>query len=114
MFAPKVQPRIEKARRLPRYLVEAFDSSPLVCVAMGAGQCQVRFDVRSASRHRKDVIDWKSCHLTARRDVAVFAPGMWSQLLTTREPRPDQVEVALAALNSVIEAEHDPALTPAG
>ena len=46
--------------------------------------------------------------------MAVFAPGMWSQLLTTREPRADQVEVALAALNSVIEAEQDPVLTPAG
>lgn len=36
---------------------------------------------------------------------AVFAPGMASQYLTTREPDPDQVEVALAALYSVLEAE---------
>lgn len=37
--------------------------------------------------------------------MAAFAPSMWSQYLTTREPKPDQVEVALAALYSVLEAE---------
>ena len=37
--------------------------------------------------------------------MAVFAPGMWSQYLTTREPDESQVEVALAALYSVLEAE---------
>ena len=37
--------------------------------------------------------------------MAVFAPGMWSQYLTTREPDASQVEVALAALHSVLEAE---------
>ena len=37
--------------------------------------------------------------------MAVFAPGMWSQYLTTREPDSTQVEVALAALYSVLEAE---------
>jgi uncharacterized protein YqhQ len=37
--------------------------------------------------------------------MAVFAPGMWSQYLTTREPDDSQVEVALAALYSVLEAE---------
>lgn len=37
--------------------------------------------------------------------MAILAPGMWSQYLTTREPRPDQIEVALTALKSVLEAE---------
>ncbi len=37
--------------------------------------------------------------------MAVFAPGMATQYLTTREPEPAQVEVALAALLSVLEAE---------
>ena len=37
--------------------------------------------------------------------MAIFAPGMWTQYITTREPKPDQVEVALAALYSVLEAE---------
>ncbi|HZT40668.1 MAG TPA: DUF1385 domain-containing protein [Chthonomonadaceae bacterium] len=37
--------------------------------------------------------------------MSVFAPGMWSQYLTTREPNEGQIEVALAALRSVLEAE---------
>lgn len=37
--------------------------------------------------------------------MAVYAPGMWSQYLTTREPDPAQIEVALTALRSVLEAE---------
>lgn len=37
--------------------------------------------------------------------MAVFMPGMWSQYLTTRPPDAGQVEVALAALYSVMEAE---------
>ncbi len=37
--------------------------------------------------------------------AAVFAPGMATQYLTTREPEPDQIEVALTALHSVIAAE---------
>jgi uncharacterized protein YqhQ len=42
--------------------------------------------------------------------MAVFAPGMATQYLTTREPDESQIEVALAALYSVMEAEgHLPA-----
>jgi uncharacterized protein YqhQ len=44
----------------------------------------------------------------ARRKVilaAMLAPGLWSQRLTTREPSPDQVEIALAALTNVVERE---------
>jgi uncharacterized protein YqhQ len=37
--------------------------------------------------------------------MAVFAPGMWSQYLTTREPNAEQVAVALASLCAVLEAE---------
>ena len=37
--------------------------------------------------------------------MAIFAPGMWSQYLTTREPTPEQVDVSLASLYSVLEAE---------
>ncbi len=35
----------------------------------------------------------------------LLAPGLWSQRLTTREPTADQVEVALAALQSVVHSE---------
>jgi uncharacterized protein YqhQ len=34
-----------------------------------------------------------------------FKPGIWSQFLTTREPEPGQIEVALTALKAVIAAE---------
>jgi uncharacterized protein YqhQ len=37
---------------------------------------------------------------------AAFRPGMWSQLLTTREPEPKHVEVALAALKACLAAEN--------
>ncbi len=40
--------------------------------------------------------------------MAVFAPGMWSQFLTTREPTQEQVEVALASLCAVLAAEGHP------
>lgn len=36
---------------------------------------------------------------------ALLAPGQWTQRLTTREPDPDQLEVALAALNAVMTCE---------
>jgi uncharacterized protein YqhQ len=38
---------------------------------------------------------------------ALLAPGLWSQRLTTREPDPDQVEVAMAALNAVLARERE-------
>jgi uncharacterized protein YqhQ len=44
--------------------------------------------------------------------MAIFAPGMWSQLLTTREPSPDQTEVSLAALHAVLAAEGRTDLIP--
>ena len=37
----------------------------------------------------------------------LLAPGLWSQRLTTREPLPDQVEVALAALDAVLVKERE-------
>ncbi|MCX6379136.1 MAG: DUF1385 domain-containing protein [Armatimonadetes bacterium] len=40
-----------------------------------------------------------------RMMMAAFAPGMWTQHLTTRVPNAAQVDVALAALFAVLEAE---------
>jgi uncharacterized protein YqhQ len=34
---------------------------------------------------------------------AILAPGLWLQSLTTREPDDSQLEVALSALNKVLE-----------
>lgn len=36
-----------------------------------------------------------------------FAPGLGTQFLTTREPRPDQIEVALVALREVVERDNE-------
>lgn len=41
-----------------------------------------------------------------------FKPGIWSQFLTTREPEPPQVEVALEALKAVIKAEETGSVEP--
>lgn len=45
----------------------------------------------------------------ALRDVPVLRylgyPGLWLQLLTTKEPQDDQVEVAIASFNKLIEIE---------
>lgn len=37
--------------------------------------------------------------------MALFKPGLWTQYITTVEPDPDQIEVALVALKACIEAE---------
>ncbi|NUP98261.1 MAG: DUF1385 domain-containing protein [Armatimonadetes bacterium] len=50
-----------------------------------------------------------------RREVAwlqaLIAPGLWLQKLTTREPDPDMIEVALASFNAVKLAEETDELT---
>lgn len=35
-------------------------------------------------------------------------PGLWLQLLTTKEPKDDQVEVAIASFNKLLEVEKNP------
>jgi len=50
--------------------------------------------IKFAGKHRKNALV-----------MAAFAPGMWTQYLTTREPNADQVDVALAALYAALEAE---------
>ncbi len=52
-----------------------------------------------AGRHRDNII--------AR---IVSRPGLWLQSLTTREPDDSQIEVAIAALNKVIESEQPQSL----
>ena len=52
-----------------------------------------------------ELIRWAGRRRNAVALRLLLAPGLWSQKLTTREPTPDQVEVALAALSNVIERE---------
>ncbi len=52
-----------------------------------------------------ELIKWAGRHRSRRWVQLVMAPGMALQRLTTREPSPDQLEVAIAALNAVLAHE---------
>jgi len=52
-----------------------------------------------------EVIRFGSRHPTNRLLLALLAPGLWLQRLTTREPSLDQVEVSIRALRTVLDAE---------
>ncbi|MGE7837038.1 DUF1385 domain-containing protein [Viridibacillus arvi] len=55
-----------------------------------------------------EVLQWTN----ACRNIPVLRylgyPGLWLQLLTTKEPKDDQVEVAIASFNKLLEIEKDP------
>ena len=59
-----------------------------------------------------EVIRFGAAHATSRVVRAILAPGLWLQGLTTREPDDSQLEVALAALNKVVEADQLEAAQP--
>lgn len=40
--------------------------------------------------------------------MMAFKPGLWTQLITTKEPEPEHVEVAITALREVLKAEGEP------
>ena len=44
---------------------------------------------------------------------ALMGPGIWLQKITTQEPAPDQIEVAIASFNEVLRRERE-APRPAG
>lgn len=52
-----------------------------------------------------EVIRFAGQHRDNRLLMALLAPGLWLQRLTTREPTDDQVEVSIRALNRVRERE---------
>lgn len=54
-----------------------------------------------------ELIRWAGRCRNATVLQMLLAPGLWSQRLTTREPTPDQVEVALAALAHVVAREQN-------
>ncbi len=58
-----------------------------------------------------EVIRFAGKHSDNRFLMAMLAPGMWLQRLTTRQPDDDQVEVSIRALQRVLEREQ--AETPA-
>ena len=52
-----------------------------------------------------EVIRYAGMHQSNRILMALLAPGLWLQRLTTREPSDDQVEVSIQALQRVMEKE---------
>jgi uncharacterized protein YqhQ len=52
-----------------------------------------------------EVIRFAGKHQRNRLLLAILAPGLWLQRLTTREPTLDQIEVSIRALTRVLELE---------
>jgi len=52
-----------------------------------------------------ELIRYAGMHRSNRLLMALLAPGLWLQRLTTREPTDDQVEVSIRALRRVLERE---------
>lgn len=48
-------------------------------------------------------------HPQSRLVHLIVTPGLALQALTTRQPEPDQIEIAIAALDAVLDAEGEPA-----
>jgi len=56
-----------------------------------------------------EIIKMAGAHKSSRLIGALVAPGMWLQKITTREPMPDQVDVAIRALDGALELDAVPA-----
>lgn len=52
-----------------------------------------------------EVIRLAGKHSKSRWWRMALAPGLWTQRITTKEPTPDQIEVAIQALQTVLEQE---------
>jgi uncharacterized protein YqhQ len=76
----------------PVWYVRIISRILLLPVIAGIGYEGIRF----AGRHRG-----------SKLVEMLFAPGLWLQRLTTKEPSDDQIEVALKALEAVIEKERE-------
>ena len=64
-----------------------------------------------------EILKWAGSNRDKAWAQALIAPGLWTQYLTTRVPDDSQIEVAIAALQSVWDKEHEtrpapPATTP--
>ncbi len=53
-----------------------------------------------------EILKWAGSSRDKKWAQALIAPGLWTQYLTTRVPDDSQIEVALAALKSVWNTEH--------
>lgn len=59
-----------------------------------------------------ELLKWTGCHMDKPWVRLIAWPGMQLQKLTTAEPDPDMIEVAIFALQKVRSQEEDPALDP--
>lgn len=61
-----------------------------------------------------EILKWAGSNRDKAWAQALIAPGLWTQYLTTRVPDDGQIEVAIAALQSVWDKEHEaaPVMSP--
>ena len=59
-----------------------------------------------------EILKWAGSNRDKAWAQALIAPGLWTQYLTTRVPDDSQIEVAIAALESVWDKEHEAAPQP--
>ena len=56
-----------------------------------------------------EIIRFAGAHRTAWFGKILSAPGLWLQMITTRQPDADQIEVAIAAMEAAVAADTTPA-----
>lgn len=56
-----------------------------------------------------EILKWAGANRDKKWAQTLIAPGLWTQYLTTRVPDDGQIEVAIAALDSVWDKEHEQA-----
>lgn len=59
-----------------------------------------------------EILKWAGSNRDKRWAQSLIAPGLWTQYLTTRVPDDSQLEIAIAALTSVWDKEHESAPQP--
>ncbi|MBV9848240.1 MAG: DUF1385 domain-containing protein [Armatimonadetes bacterium] len=59
-----------------------------------------------------EILKWAGANRDKSWAQALIAPGLWTQYLTTRVPDDSQIEVAIVALESVWDKEHEAAPAP--
>jgi uncharacterized protein YqhQ len=60
-----------------------------------------------------EIIRFAGAHRQAWFGKAIAAPGLALQLITTRQPDEDQIQVAIAAMEAALAADRDTSLDPA-
>ena len=87
-------PRINKGSNSVGYVMEALSNFLLhiAILPLIAGVAYELLRFAGKFRHNKLV-------------MSLFLPGLWTQYITTAEPRDDQIEVALASLKACLDGE---------